>query len=65
MNPQTVFKVDMQALDQDHLMRSVLERTDGIFDPIIMAEWMNKLFEVLFNEIDDYKKIRDYVNKIK
>lgn len=65
MNPQSIFKVDMQELAQDHPMRSMLEKTGGVYGPGIMANWMNSLFELLFNEIDDYKQFREYVKKLK
>lgn len=65
MNPQEIFKVDMQKLDQEHPMRSMLKKTDGLWGPGIMANWMNSMYETIFNEVDDYKKMREYIKKIK
>lgn len=64
-NPQLIFKVDMDLLDQAHPMRNMLEQTDGIYSPEIMSNWLNNLFEPLFNEIDDYKRFRTYLKKLK
>lgn len=65
MNPQSIFKVDMSKLDQDHPMREMLERTGGVYGPGIMVNGLNDLFDHLFNEITDYKKYRNYLCKLK
>lgn len=65
MNPQSIIKVDMQKLDANHPMREELERTGGVWGPGIMSNWLNSMFDKLFDEIDDYKKYREYIKKLK
>jgi|GEM_PF-1900263 len=65
MNPQSIYRVDMQELDVDHPLRTMLEKTNGVVGPGIMANWLNNLFEPLFNEIEDYKKFRTYLKNLK
>lgn len=47
MNPQSIFKVDMEALNEGHPMRQMLEKTNGVYGPGILTNWLNKMIHPL------------------
>lgn len=63
--PQSVFSIDMKALNPKHPMRNLLEKSDGTYTPELMSNWLNDLSSNLFDDIDSYKNIREYVTKLK
>lgn len=63
--PITEFQVDMQQLDKEHPMYNILEKSNGIYSPIVMAEWIEDTFFKLNNSVNNYKEFRFYINKIK
>lgn len=65
MNPQSTFKVDMKALGDAHPMKEHLEKTNGIWNPEIMADFLNSLFNPMFDETGDYKKFRAELARLK
>ena len=65
MNPQLVYNVNMENLNEKHPMYKMLKNSKGIYSPEILANWLNDSFDSFFNEIEDYKILRDYVTKIK
>ena len=65
MNPQSTVQYDMEKIDLDHPMRKLLDTTDGLYNPNLMADWLNELFEPFFYESDTYKGFRNYLSKIK
>lgn len=65
MNPQSIYKVDMSKVESDHPLREMLEKYGGVYGPGIMANTLNDMFGRIFSEIDDYKKYRSYIVKLK
>lgn len=65
MTLQSTFKVDMDALHQNHPMRNMLENNGGVYNPESMSTWLSDLFDPLFNETDDYKRFREYLTNLK
>lgn len=65
INPQLSFNVDMEKLDINHPLKDMLQNSNGVYTPGILANWMNELFDKFFDEIDDYKKLRNYIPKLK
>ena len=65
MNPQSIFKVDMSRVENDHPLREMLEKYGGVYGPGIMANTLNDMFGRMFSEITDYKKFRAYIGKLK
>lgn len=65
MNPQLNFNVNMEELDENHPMYKMLKSSNGVYSPEILANWLNETFYSFFNEVEDYKKLREYSTKIK
>lgn len=63
--PIEISKVDMRILDENHPMREILERTDGVIGSGILANFLNKLYEPFFSDKDVYKNFREYLKKVK
>lgn len=65
MEPQSSFPVDTQAMDQNNPIYNMLIENDSIYDPVAMSNWLNKSYELFFNEKEPYKNFRDYLVNLK
>ena len=65
IHPQSIFRVDMDALRSNHPMRAHLEKANGIYSPNIMMDFLNNMFNSIFDEVDDYKRFREQIKHIK
>lgn len=63
--PCGIHTVDMTRLSDNHPMREMLETTSGICGPGILSKWINDLYYKIFDEVYDYKNIRDYFLQMK
>lgn len=45
MGPQSSFQVDMQAMDPSNPLYNMLTESSGIYNPIVMSNWLNNIYE--------------------
>ena len=57
--------IDMEKLDHDSPLRPFLESTNGIMDPILFYDWINKKVGSFFENITEYGAFRKYIPKFK
>ncbi len=63
-NPQTVYKVDMKKLDPAHPLKPLFDKTNGVYDPYNMSNFLNELSEVIFNDVEIYNNFRKYTQNL-
>ncbi|GGG34238.1 hypothetical protein GCM10007425_31200 [Lysinibacillus alkalisoli] len=63
--PQHKFNIDMATLEESHPLYQMLKENNGIYTPEIMASNLNEIFYKIFDEVDDYKNLRNIIPKLK
>ncbi|MBC5681460.1 hypothetical protein [Lachnospira hominis (ex Liu et al. 2021)] len=63
LNPEASFRVDMSKINKDHPLYEMLERSNGIYNPFSMSEFLEKLYNEIFVNADKYKKFRAYMEQ--
>lgn len=61
----SISKIDVDKLDLDNPLKPLLDKTDGVLYPYAFYLWLEEKFKTFFTEKDDYKNLRNYVQKIK
>ena len=57
--------IDMKKLDSDSPLRPFLESTNGIMDPILFCDWINKKVGSFFENTTEYGAFRKYMSEFK
>ena len=57
--------IDMEKLDHDSPLRPFLESTNGIMDPILFCDWINKKVGSFFENTTEYGAFRKYMSEFK
>lgn len=65
MGPQSSFYADMQAMDPNNPLYSMLIENGGNYNPEAMSKWLNNIYEPFFSEIEPYKLFRNYLVNLK
>lgn len=65
MNPQGIYKIDMNKIDKSYPMYDLLKSKKGVLGPGIMANYLNELYEQIFTQKDAYENMRNFMPKIK
>lgn len=58
------FKIDMEKLDENHPMYDFFKENDGIMSNVGMDEFLKKMYECIFTDTNQYKKMRNYIEKM-
>ena len=61
----SISKIDVDKLDLNSPLKPLLDKTDGILSPCFFYLWLEEKFKTFFTEKDDYKDLRNYIQKIK
>lgn len=65
MGPQSSFQVDMQAMDPGNPLYNMLTESNGTYNPVVMSNWLNRIYEPFFSEAEPYKVFRNYITSLK
>lgn len=63
LNPEATFRVDMSKINKDHPLYEMLERSNGIYNPFSMSEFLEELYNEIFVNADKYRKFRAYMEQ--
>lgn len=58
------FRVDMKKIDKEHPMYDFLKENQGMLSNKEMNEFLQKMYQYIFTDINAYKKLRSYVNNL-
>lgn len=65
MGPQSIFRVDMQSMNINNPLYTMLTENGGMYSPTNMSNWLNENYEPFFNETEPYKVFRNYLTQLK
>ena len=57
LNPEATFRVDMSKINKDHPLYEMLERSNGIYNPFSMSEFLEELYNEIFVNADKIQKV--------
>ena len=53
----------MSKINKDHPLYEMLERSNGIYNPFSMSEFLEELYNEIFVNADKYRKFRAYMEQ--
>ena len=62
--PQGTFQADMSKIGEDHPLYEMLKANNGLYTPTAMNDYIEKMFDKIFSDANEYKRFRNYIGKV-